>query len=182
MVVIAISGLPCVGTTTVGKLVARKLGLGFFSPGAYFKQHFRAEKEIDRALGFLRTGGSEKEFHVKLDKMQLDVAKAGDVVIAGKLSIYILKDLADLKVWLKADLNTRVKRLCERDELAIKEAKSKLKERESLERELWKSIYGIDYVEQESMADVVIDTSKKTPAQVAAQIIRNLKSKKKVKA
>lgn len=174
MVVIAISGVSCTGTSTIGKILARKLGIGYFSPGAYFKQYFNAKTEIDKALGFLRTGGAEKEFHIKLDKIQVDVAKAGDVVIVGKLSLFILKDIADLKVWLNANFNTRVNRLCERDKISRKEAKVKLKEREQIERELWKNIYGIDYVEQENIADVVVKTDKKTPNMVVAIIMRRI--------
>ncbi|MEW6095754.1 MAG: (d)CMP kinase [bacterium] len=160
MPVIAITGLPGSGSSTIARLLAEKLKVKYFSPGEYFKSHSIAKHQTKQVLSvWLSKEGTKKRFHEDIDKMQVKLAKKGNVVICGKLSIYMLKDIADYKIWIKCAADERAKRTAERDGISFEEAKKSILEREKIEAKEWRKDYGIDYREQERMADIVIDTS-----------------------
>lgn len=174
--VICISGQPACGSSTVAKTVAERLGLDYFSPGQYFKKH-SSGKETESAITVWKTEkGSSKDFHKDIDRLQLEIAEKGNVVIDGKLSIRIVKD-AELNIWLKADINKRAERVAKRDSIDFESALAKLKEKEELERSSWKKIYGFDYFEQENEADLVVDTTDISAEEAAQKILELWKNK-----
>ncbi|MBU5688211.1 MAG: AAA family ATPase, partial [Candidatus Aenigmarchaeota archaeon] len=70
MVVIAVSGLPGSGSSTLSKLLAEKLNLNYFSPGEYFKDHSNKSNQTSKALDVFKSGkGKEKKFHESIDEM-----------------------------------------------------------------------------------------------------------------
>jgi len=173
MVVIVISGQPGCGNSTVAKLLAERLKLRYFSVGKLFKEQFDGEDETARAIGGWKTErGRSKKFHEHLDNMQKEEAKKDNVVIDSKLAIKMVD--ADLKVWLKAPFEVRAKRIVDREELDGDLASRELKEKEDLERENIKRIYGFDYFDLENEADLVIDVSDKTPEQIVDIILGKL--------
>jgi predicted cytidylate kinase len=182
MAVIVISGMPGCGSTTTGALLAEKLELKFFSAGSYTKRLAKDEekidgKETDRIVEFWKTiRGQSKEHHMAIEELQQKLAEEGDIVIEGKLSIRFVKN-ADFKIWLKAPTMTRAERYAERDGHDGIKAKQQLEEKEKSERENWKRIYGFDYFEQEKEADLVIDTSDKSPEQIVDIIIKSIRDK-----
>jgi len=182
MVVIAISGMPGAGSSTIGELLAKKLKLAFFSVGRYnkdeAKKYIKNEKETKRAVEFWKQ--DEKflnSFHKKTDEMQIERAKKGNVVIEGKLAIHFLKDIADYKIWLWAPMMIRAERIQMRDKIPFEEALKNLEEKEQLERENWNKMYGFDYFSQREYADLVIDTSDKTTEEIVDFIIKKFKLK-----
>ncbi|MEM5799778.1 MAG: cytidylate kinase family protein [Candidatus Aenigmatarchaeota archaeon] len=176
MVVIAVSGLPGSGSSTLSKLLAEKLNLNYFSPGEYFKDHSNKSNQTSKALDVFKSGkGKEKKFHESIDEMQKRLAKKGNIVICGKLSILMLKDIADYKIWLDCSIEERAKRTAQRDGISYKEALKALKEREKLELEEWKKDYGIDYRKQKEMADLVIDTSNMSEKEVLEKVLNFIK-------
>lgn len=204
MVVIAISGLPGSGSTSVSKLVASKLGLNHFSPGRVFKDvgrgiikeqyYFPLFEEICSKEGlelqFLKTSndseavvslwgtelGSSRAFHEAIDKLQKSLAEKGDIVIDGKLSLHMLPN-AHLKVWLTADSRARIRRSAQRDNISLDQAALLLPYRESQEAQEWERIYGVDYRNQKSTAHLVIDTTSAPIEETANRIIVALKDK-----
>jgi cytidylate kinase len=110
--------------------------------------------------------------------MQVSIAKKGDVVIDSKLGIYFLKKYADFTVWIKSSSLARAKRVAKRDKLALKDAMRIMKEKERTERRFFKGIYGIDTYAQEKRADLSLDTTNKSPRQLAAIVIKALKKDK----
>ncbi|MCX8179670.1 MAG: cytidylate kinase family protein [Candidatus Aenigmarchaeota archaeon] len=157
---IAISGLPGAGTSTIAKLLAKKLGLKYFSPGDYFKSFSEKTSQTEKAIDVFQSGkGKSKKFHEKIDEMQLKLAKQGNIVLCGKLSIYMLKDIADYKIWVECSLEERAKRTANRDGISLEEALEALRKREEMEVEEWKKDYGFDYRKQKEMADFVIDNT-----------------------
>jgi len=174
--VICISGQPACGASTAAKIVAEKLGLEYFSPGQYFKKHSYG-RETESAINVWKTEkGSSKDFHNDIDRLQLEIAEKGNVVIDGKLSIRMIKD-ADLKVWLKAEIGKRAERVAKRDSISFGPALEKLKEKEELERKNWKKIYGFDYFEQENEADLIVDNTELSAEETAEKILEFWKEK-----
>lgn len=175
--VIAISGPPGAGTSSIAKGVAKKLNLRYLSPGKTYKS-FLNEKEAKAALDFWKTSfGKSRKLHEYLDKNQIKEAKKGNIVICGKLSIHFLKKIADCKVWVEAPLEVRARRTAKRDKISFKKALREISEREKIEREKWKEMYGFDYFDQKYSADFVLDNSKLTLKEAVNKIIQFTKEK-----
>lgn len=171
---IAISGPPGAGSSSVAKSLARKLNLRYFSPGEFFKSYSKSKK----ALKVWKKEGRKKKFHQRIDEDQIKRAKEGNIVICGKLSIFFLKDIADLKVWVDCPFKIRVKRIAKREKIPVFKAFEEVKEREKIEREEWKRIYGFDYFNSRNLADLMVDSSKKTPEEITNEIINFIKGRK----
>ncbi|MEM5874695.1 MAG: cytidylate kinase family protein [Candidatus Aenigmatarchaeota archaeon] len=173
---IVISGLPGAGSSTLSKEIANELNYEYFSPGEYFKKTFGGLSSEAALAGWKTEMGKSKEFHKKIDEMQIELAKRKRVVICGKLSLYFLKDLADLKIWLEASLGTRAKRTAMRDGISFEKALEILKERERKESKEFKRIYNLDYYSLKNLADYVIDNDKLTVEEAKQKILHLITS------
>ena len=184
MVVVAIAGQPGCGSTTIGKMLAGQLGTGFFSLGKWNKEQLKiiegrstSNETQDSIEMWKNKRGSSDEFHNSSDIKQKEIAAKGNVVIDAKLGIHMLRGFADFSVWLKAPENVRAERYAKRDRTDMKEALKALKEKEKLERESWKRIYGFDYFEQEDEADLAIDVGNKAPEEIVQMILKEMKKR-----
>ena len=181
MVVIVISGQSTCGSTTTGNILAKKLGVNFFSVGRKYKEIAKEktnEKETKAVAKFFSTkDGSKKSLHKMLDEMQVELAKRGNIVIDSKLGIRMIKN-ADLKVYLKAKRSVRIKRVAKRDHIPIEDARKILLKKDELEEKNFYKLYGFHPSEQEKEADIIIDTSDKTPEEITNIILNELKARK----
>jgi predicted cytidylate kinase len=185
MVVVAISGQPGCGSTTTGQLLAKRLGVSFFSLGKWNKEQLkifegrRTKSETQDSIEMWKNRkGQSTDFHNNADNMQKQIAAKGNVVIDAKLGIHMLKDIADFSVWLKSGFSVRAARVAGRDKTEKKTAEKMVREKERLERENFVRIYGFDYFDQEKEADIVIDVGDKTPKQIVELILKKMKARK----
>ncbi len=177
MVVIAVTGMPGAGSSTISKMLAKKLKIKYFSPGEYFKKHSKRKIETDQALSYWKTKeGSSKKLHNYIENLQIEMAKGGNIVICGKLSIFALRNIPSIKIWLKCSLEERARRTSERDKIDIEEAIKKITEREKIEDTEWKKIYGIDRKNQQKWADLIVDTTKINREQTVKFIFKKIKA------
>lgn len=154
-IVVTISGLHGVGKSNCAKLLANFFNLKHFSSGEIFR---RLAKERGTTLEeFSLYVEKNPEIDLEIDKETVRAAKEGNVIIDARLSGWKAKDYADLKILLTAPLETRVKRLAERDKKTYKEALEETLKREKSEAERFKRIYNID-VNDHSIYDVIINT------------------------
>lgn len=174
LVVIAVSGLPGAGTSTISRHLADKLGIEYFSPGEFFKGESNLEKENESAIDVWLNQGKEKKFHEDLDNLQIEKAKKGNIVICGKLSIHVLDGIADIGVWVDCSFDKRVERVSERDDISLGNARKKLLEREEIESKEWKRIYGIDRLDQREKAVIVVDSGEMELVELVAYIVELL--------
>ena len=101
MGVIAISGEAASGKTTIARLLAWKLGYRVVSIGELFRKV--AQERGVSLIELHRLAEVDHSIDRMVDSYALEEAKMGNVVIEGHLAAWILKDIADIKVYLKAD-------------------------------------------------------------------------------
>jgi len=156
MVVIAVSGQPASGKTTIAKKLAEHYGLRYVSNGMLFRR--LAEEKGIPFLEFHKLAEQDENIDKLIDSMALEEAKKGNVVIEGHLAGWVLKDVADVKIYLKASLEVRARRLAQRENMSIEDAIREITFREENNRKRYLKIYGID-IRDLSVFDIVIDTT-----------------------
>ncbi|ABL87577.1 cytidylate kinase, putative [Pyrobaculum islandicum DSM 4184] len=156
MVVIAISGQPGSGKTTVAREVARVLNLPLVSSGSLFRE-LAAKMGID-FIEFHKYAEKNPDIDKVVDSMAIERAKAGNVVLEGHLAAWIVRPYADICIYLKASSEIRARRISIRDKKSFEDALREVREREELNRRRYLSLYNID-INDLSVFDLVLDTS-----------------------
>ncbi len=154
---ITISGLPGSGTTTVAKLLSEELSVELISAGELFRQ-IAKEKKLPLEH-FNKLAETDDDFDRQIDERQGEEAmKRENVIVEGRLSGFFVPD-ADLKIWLKAPVEIRAKRIAHREAIAYEEALSAMNNRERSENKRYEQYYGIN-LNDLSIYDLVIDSSR----------------------
>jgi len=166
--IIALSGPSGSGKTSIGKDLADHFKLRFVSIGNLFR-NIAKELNID-LLEFHALAEKDYKYDLMVDAKAIEEAKKGDVLIEGHLACWILKDIANLKIYLYAPINERAKRVAERDNISIEEALEIMKKREESNKKRYKQIYGID-IDDLSIMDIIINTSKFSKERVTEILI-----------
>lgn len=154
---ITISGLPGSGTTTVAKLLSEELSVELISAGELFRQ-IAEEKKLPLEQ-FNELAENNDDFDRQIDERQGEEAmKRENVIVEGRLSGFFVPD-ADLKIWLKAPVGIRARRIAAREGIAYEEALSAMKSRERSENNRYEKYYGIN-LNDLSIYDLMIDSSR----------------------
>ena len=177
--ILTISGLHGTGKSTIGKLIAANLRIKYYSTGQIFRD---LAKEMNMTLNeFTEYAEKNPEIDRKLDRKILEIAKEGNIIIDSQLSGYILKSIADFKIYLRCSLEIRVRRMTERDNVSYE---AKLKEtvlREKSELERFNTLYDIDLNDNERVKEIynlILDTDTMTIQEIVNEILSNLKKLK----
>lgn len=153
--VVAISGTPGSGKTTYAKFLAERYALRYISGGALFREI--AQQRGRDLIEFHRVAEKEEDVDVIIDERSLREALKGGVVVEGHLAVWILRNIAHVKIIFDAPLEVRAKRIAFRDSKSLNEALDELVTREESNRERAQRYYGID-IHDYSVADLVINT------------------------
>ena len=168
---IAISGRSGCGNTTISRMVADSLDLRFIN------FTFRSLAE-DRGLDLktvLELAAADDSWDREVDTRQVLLAREeGGCVLGSRLSIWMLEE-ADLKIYLKATPHTRAQRIVKREGGDLEEVAAFTAERDKQDHGRYLRIYGID-TNNYSFVDLVIETDKLTPVEIAAKIIERVKA------
>jgi cytidylate kinase len=149
---LTISGLPGSGTTTVGKLLAEHYSVGMISAGDVFRG-LAKERGVTLAE-FGRLAESDPSIDVEIDKRQSDIANSSDnLILEGRLAGQMAKKA--LKIWIKAPLEVRVKRIVDREGSSFEVRMQETVEREASEALRYKEIHSID-INDLSVYDLVV--------------------------
>lgn len=154
--VVVVSGPPGSGKSTYAKMLARDLGLEYYSTGLIFRELARA-----RGLSLVelsRIAERDPSIDMEIDRMTLEKARSGGVVIDSHLAGLLLHSLADVLVYVKAPLMVRARRIAERDSKSVEEAVLEVLERENSQAGRFSRLYGVDAMDL-GVYHVVVDTS-----------------------
>ncbi len=169
MNVLTISGKAGSGKTTVSRQLSERLGLIYVSMGKLFRE---LAKERDMGLAeFSKHAEDNKDIDLEIDNKQKKYAKEGNVLIEGRLSAHFI-DNADLKVWLSASLEERVKRIVVRENRNHNEVLNETNSREESEKKRYYKYYQMD-IDDLTLYDIVINTQKWNVEQIV-ETIENL--------
>jgi CMP/dCMP kinase len=154
--IITISGLHGTGKSTYAAELAKSLGLRHVSAGMLFRR-LAKEKEMSLA-DFGQLALKDPSIDRLVDDETMREAEKGDVVIDGQLSGWVLKEIADLRIYLTAPDDVRLERIAQRDRLNLVQARRETLQREKLQTERYMIHYGLK-VNDSSVYHMVMDTS-----------------------
>ena len=153
---LSMSGLPGSGTTTVSKLLAEHYGVDLVNAGDVFRG--LAKEHGMTLVEFGELAESDASIDVKIDERQKEIANTrDDIILEGRLAGHMAEKA--LKVWIKAPINLRVKRISGREDTSFEVMLDETIKREASEAVRYKEIYQID-IDDLSIYDVVIDSGK----------------------
>ncbi len=157
---ITVSGLPGSGTSTISRLLAEYYELELISSGEVFR---RIAKEKGVSLSeFGAMAEKDPSIDLAIDKNQRDIVRSQDnLVLESRLAGHMASGVPNvLKIWIKAPLPVRVKRIQKREKSAsFDEEYKKTVLREKSEALRYVNYYNID-IGDLSIYDMVIDSEK----------------------
>ena len=174
MVTITISGTPGSGKTTVARLLEKELGMNYVYSGMIFRE--LAEKHNMSLEEFGKYCEENCEIDKELDDKQLKILKKGNVILEGRLAGWLAykNKISAFKILIDADIDTRAKRIVNREEGIVEKRKKEIQKREKSEAKRYKDYYGLN-LNDKSIYDIVIDSADKTPEEILEIIIKKLK-------
>ncbi len=171
--ILTISGKHGSGKSVIGKKIALALDIKYYSTGQAFRD---LAKEMNMSLEeFTQYVENHPEIDQELDKKIVEIAKKRDIIIDSQLSGHILQNIADFKILLKCPLETRVKRMADRDQTSYDEKLKETKVREKSEQERFKILYDID-LEDNKTYDLIIETENLSIEEVLNKILSVISS------
>jgi len=172
--VVAVGGPPGSGKSTACRLVARELELAYHSAGELFRAEARGRGLELEPFG--RFAEAHPEVDLELDRKMQALARPGALLegrIQGPLCHRHAIPVAAIVITATAE--ERARRLAGRDHQTIPEAARAIAVREASERARYLKFYDID-VEREP-ADLVVDSTRQPPEQVAAVVVTFLRAR-----
>jgi CMP/dCMP kinase len=154
--IITVSGPHGTGKSTYAARLAKDLRIRHVSAGVLFRRIARGNNVSLEELG----EKALEDFSIDkiVDERTVKEAEKGDVVIDGQLAGWIIKDKADLRIYLTAPETIRLERIAKRDKLNLDEARVQTEKRESVQRKRYLRHYGFQ-IEDRSIYHLILDTS-----------------------
>ena len=175
MVIITISGTPGSGKSTIAKFLAKKINLKHYSTGDFMRK-IAKERNITLAeLGEIAE--ADLSIDQEIDNWSKKLGETEDnFIIDSRLAFHFIPQA--VKIFLDADIKTRVKRIF-KDKRPGESAKTKkdmekeILQRQESESKRYKEYYNIDHFDKTNY-DLLIDTTDLTPEEITKKIIEFL--------
>jgi len=158
---IAISGCSGCGNSTVSRILAKRLNLNLVN------YTFRSIA-LEDGISFeevCRRAEIEDKYDLRVDRAQIILARKSPSVLGSRLAIWLLEE-ASIKVFLKGSLETRVRRIQQREGGSMESLLRATALRDKRDHERYRRLYGIDNYDY-SKADLIVDTDGLDASQVA---------------
>ncbi|MGB9630394.1 MAG: (d)CMP kinase [Candidatus Methanodesulfokora sp.] len=165
---IVITGLTGSGKSTLGKKLAKELGLKYVSGGDLLKQIIAGEKagyagwwETEEGEKAMNKRKEREEYDREVDRRLLEIMeKEENVLVDSWTASYLYKKRDAVKIYLKADIEERAKRVSRRDGISVEEAKEAIEKKDRSSIELYDRLYGFRLDEDLTPFNLVLDTTK----------------------
>jgi cytidylate kinase len=178
---IILSGLPACGKTAVAKLIGTRLGFGVVGGSDILKEMavlsgYRPGGsdwwDSQEGIKFLDERSRNPDFDKEADRL-LDLRiRDGNIVVTSYTAPWLSK--LGYKIWLTASIESRAKRMAERDGTNIADALQVIKTRDEHNKKFYKDLYGIDFGVDMKPFNLVVNTDDISQEQVADKIIENV--------
>ena len=169
--VVTIGGPHGTGKSTYAKMIARQFKLRYVSAGQLFRD---LAKEKSVSLEELsKQAANSSDIDRMIDERSAAEAEKGDTVIEGQLAAWMAKDLAQVRIYLKAPDEERIARIANRDHLNYEVARRQTLERERIQRERYRRYYGIN-IDDLSPYNIVIDTGSRSVESTSAELMSRI--------
>lgn len=175
---ITIGGLAGVGTSTIGRMLAKKYEYNFYSGGNLFRkaaqEHGMTMEEFDHYMT------THPEYDKEIDALQAKIGEEDNFVLESRIGWYFIPDAHKIK--LNCDLDVRVQRIVDSkgkgriayEEQDFEATKLKTLDREETHRKRIEKLYGIENLADDTHYDLVVDTTDMTPDEIVAYISKNI--------
>lgn len=181
---IIISGPPAIGKTTIAKGLATEFDLQYISGGDALKelakeQGFKIQGDdwwdTEEGMDFLNFRQQNFQYDKIVDQKLKEIFQKGGVIITS----YTLPWLVDggIKIWLFGSHQNSAERMKIRDNVNVEQALKIVKKRYAENKSLYKKLYDIDFKDDNTIFDKIIDTSNLSANEVlkiAKSTVRNL--------
>ena len=173
---IAISGVPGSGKTTVARMVAATLGLEHVYAGDMFRR--QAEEQGLTLSEYLQRAETDSSIDRALDDRMRRRAATGNAVLEGRLSALMCDQagVEALRVFLDCSEAVCAERIAKREGGATAERLREVQAREASDRRRYQEIYAFDYHDR-TRYDAVISTDTRTPEDLAAEIVTRARAR-----
>jgi cytidylate kinase len=153
--VITVAGFHGSGRSTQARLISETFGLRYISSGMIFRER---AKELGVSLEEMnRIATEDDDFDRYIDNRTKEESQKGGVVIDANLSAW-MAETPDLRFFLRASLEDRVRRIAEREERDFDEVLHETETREKMELERYLKYYNVD-ISDLSVYDLIVNTS-----------------------
>ena len=175
---VTISGTAASGKSTVGKLLAARLGYRYVSMGSLSRE--MAAKQGISLEELNRRSEADPHRDEEIDSYQRRLGEIeDDMVVDGRMSFHFIPH--SIKVYIDCALDERARRIfaAQREDehfTDIEQAKEKLVERQHSDTKRYLTYYGLDCFDY-SHYDLVVQSHDKTPEQIVDEIILFIKER-----
>lgn len=158
-------------TTTAREVAARLPGWSLASTGQRFRDYCRTHGIDPSQIASL-----PDEIHRQFDaEMRAFLGSQDHVIVEGRLVCWLAADRSDmLRVWCQAPLDVRAERYARREGILVEAARAEIERRDRADFAKFQRLYGIDYRDPRYY-DLVVDTSRLSPADLAEAIVAELR-------
>lgn len=178
--IITISGFPGSGKSTIGKIIAEKLGYRYFSMGDLRGEIARRHNLTIDELN--KIGETEDWTDKEIDTYQKNLGATEDnLIVEGRLSFYFIPQ--SFKIFLNVEINESARRALENrqertDEKLpdnIEETAAQLSQRLESDKKRYQKYYGVSYDDPHNF-DLFLDTTRLSISQVVDIILDKIKA------
>jgi len=159
--IITITGYPGSGKSTLGKGIAKELGLKHYSAGDFWRQIAKEKGLTPTELN--RLAEKDNSIDKAIDERTKKLAQKEDgFVIDSRLAWHFIPK--SIKVFVKVDLKKAAERVFkdmrpdEKEHSTLEKTFENLAHRKSLEVQRWKQMYGLDYLDEKNY-DIIVDST-----------------------
>jgi len=167
--VVAIGGPPGSGKSTVGRLVAQRLGLTYTAAGELFRAEGRRRGMDVEEFG--RYAEGHPEVDLELDRAMQSLATPGRLLDSRLQGALCRRHGIPVHyVVVTASEAERARRVAGRDGQSVEEAHRRIAEREASERSRYLARYGIDLATEQP--DLTVDSTRLPAESVAERVVQ----------